>query len=126
MTALTLRVMPWTLSVCKLEAAGLPIWATGSAFLNYAVTGSEVSLVCESALVPEGLTTETGFVALKVDGVLDFSLVGIAAKLTAVMARCQISVLVLSTFDTDYMLLRRERLEEALTALGADGYSIVQ
>jgi uncharacterized protein len=126
MTALTLRVMPWTLSVCKLEAPGLPIWATGSAFLNYAVTGDEVSLVCESALVPEGLTTETGFVALKVDGVLDFSLVGIAAKLTAVMARCKISVLVLSTFDTDYVLLRRERLEEAVAALGADGYTIVQ
>jgi uncharacterized protein len=126
MNALTLRVMPWTLSVCKLVAPGLPIWATGSVFLNYAVTGDEVSLVCESALVPEGLTSETGFVALKVDGVLDFSLVGIAAKLTTVMARCQISVLVLSTFDTDYVLLRRERLEEAVAALGADGYTIVQ
>lgn len=125
MTALTLRVMPWTLSACKLDAPGLPGWALGSGFLNYAVTGEEVSLICDSALVPEGLPVETGFVALKVDGVLDFSLVGIAAKLTAVMARCQISVLVLSTFDTDYVLLRRDRLDEAVTALRADGYAVV-
>jgi uncharacterized protein len=121
--AVTLKTMPWHLSVCKLLVTGLPDWSKHSRFLSYNVTGEEISLVCESECVPDDVTAETEFKCIRVEGILDFSLIGIIAKITNILAQKKISVFVISTFDTDYILVRGTVLLQATNALKDAGYS---
>ena len=122
MSAVNLRVMQWELAVCKLDVAALPAWANGSAFLNFTLTDDEVSLVCEAARVPDTVTAERGWSCIKVDGVLDFSLVGIIARLSQLLAAEAISIFVLSTYNTDYVLVKQDQLTRAKAALVEAGY----
>lgn len=78
----------------------------------------------EEAKVPEGVVAERGWVALRVAGILDFSLVGILASLTAPLAEAGISVFALSTYNTDYLLVRQNFLEQAIAALSAAGHTV--
>lgn len=125
MNPIALKRMPWKLAVCKLAGEALPDWASGSAFVSYTKTADEISLVCEEGCVPEGITAEMGWDSLRVEGVLDFSLVGIIARITAVLAAEQISVFVISTHDTDYLLVKQANTVRALKALEADGYVLL-
>lgn len=108
-----------TFSVCKLAAfEGLdldaPFTFTGS-------TDGERSLVCPTAAVPDGgsivLAREDGWRMLRVRGQLDFALIGILAQITAALAEAGVSVFAVSTFDTDYVLVRETDYATALTAL---------
>ncbi len=121
-----LTVTPWRLAVCRLTAPGLPDWARASRFLTLSVTPTETSLVCEAACVPDGVRSERGWRCLGVDGTLDFALVGIVAGLTTVLADHGISVFVVSTFDTDYVLVKADRLDAATAALAAAGYAVAR
>jgi hypothetical protein len=115
----------WKLAVCKLEANALPLWAQGSEFLSYVKTPEEISLVCEAHLVPKEVNAETGWDCMKVHGVLDFSLIGIIAKITAILAAEAISVFVISTYDTDYLLIKESKTQQATEALEKNGYQFV-
>jgi len=84
----------------------------------------ERSLVCREDLRPPGVRAETGFHALRVVGPLDFSLVGILAGLTGVLAGAEVPVFVISTYDTDHLLVREASLVRALEALRAAGYEV--
>jgi len=84
----------------------------------------ELSVVCREERRPAGAHAETGFRALAVRGPLDFSLVGILAGLCGVLADAAISVFAISTFDTDYLLVRDRDLDAAASALRAAGYQI--
>lgn len=119
MTTVSLRltVMPWRLAVCRLPQSAVPTWAEGSAFLARTVTPTETSLVCEQACVPANVHAERDWGCLMVAGPLDFALVGIVARLTAPLADRSISVFVISTFDTDYLLVKQDRLGDAIDAL---------
>ncbi len=94
------------------------------ALWSLTVTPEEVSLVCDEAAAPSQMRSECGWSALKVAGVLDFSLVGILASLTEVLAQAELSVFALSTFDTDYLLVRTEALPDAVGALRCAGYTV--
>lgn len=87
-------------------------------------TRAEVSVVCTPDAEPEGAQVESGWRALEVAGPLDFGLVGIVAELTAALAQAQISVYVLSTFDTDYLLVRQASLATAVEVLRSAGHAI--
>jgi len=107
------------LAVCRL-APGQPIpaWAAEEkGFLSLTLTAEELSLVCPEARVPAGVRAERGFRALKIRGPLDFNLTGVLSSLLLPLAQRGISVFALSTYDTDYLLVREERLEEALALL---------
>jgi hypothetical protein len=104
-------------AVARLPAdAPIPPWATG-AFLSITRTPDELSIVCDDAAVPADVRAERDFAALRVSGTIDFSVVGLLASLTWVLADAEISVLALSTFDTDYILVRSADLPRARAAL---------
>ena len=83
--------------------------------------------MCEAASVPAGaIEREDGWRAFRIQGVLDFSLVGILAKLTGILARNGIGLFAISTFNTDYVLVKEERFSEALDLLADEGYAIAE
>ena len=116
---LALSVLPDQLAVCRLNAdAQIPEWALNPAVLTSITrTRDELSIVCPQANVPAGIKTETGWKALKVEGPLDFSLTGILASLANPLAEAKISIFAISTFDTDYVLVKEENLAAAVKIL---------
>ena len=122
---LTLEPLDARLSVCKVsDYAGVDVDAP---FVFAGRTDREKSLVCPEALVPEGvLEREDGWRAFRVRGQLDFSLIGILAGITRVLAENGIGVFVLSTFDTDYVLVKDAAFRPALNALASAGYTIAE
>lgn len=116
---LHLEVLPEKFTVCKLkDTADIRL----GEFCFLAGTDRELSLVCPTALVPERTAArEDGWRAFRIAGTLDFALTGILAGITSVLAGREIGVFAVSTFDTDYLLVRADNLERALTALEESG-----
>ncbi len=122
---LTLLLLPDRLAVCQLDPdSPFPDWAQGHHLLTLTRTTDELSIVCENASVPENITAERGWRALKVQGQLNFSLVGIIAALATTLAEAEISIFTLSTFNTDYILLKDHNLSQGLKALRKSGCTI--
>jgi hypothetical protein len=123
--ALTLSLLSDTLAVCRLPAdAPVPAWAWTGEPASVTRTRDELSVVCRAQAVPDGVRAETGWRCLKVQGPLDFGLTGILAALTASLAAAGIPVFALSTFDTDYLLVKAENLDRAMETLRAAGHRI--
>lgn len=121
-----LRRRPEVLAIARLEAAApWPAWALDSPFAALTRTDEELSLVVLAGRVPAGVRCEGPWRALQVMGPLDFALVGILAELTGILARARISLFALSTFDTDYLLVKEDRFEAACGALRAAGHEIL-
>lgn len=111
-------------SVCKLTSVAKVDLEKEFTFLSY--TDDEISLVCKKEFVPKNTTErEDNWSALKICGVLDFSLVGILAKIAGFLAEEKISVFVVSTFNTDYILVKSDRLERAIAVLKENGYEFI-
>ena len=116
-----------TLSVCRLTAdQPWPAPPDDGSLFSVTSTGDERSLVCRADLAPAGARIEAGWRVLTVVGPLDFALVGVMADLTAAVARAGVSVFVLSTFDTDHLLVRIDDLDTADRALTAAGHSVIR
>ena len=119
-----------TFTVCKLNkdsdiSIETKLAMKGICFV--ARTDEEVSLVCESPHVPaHTLEREDGWRAFRITGVLDFSLIGILSKISGILARERIGIFVVSTFNTDYVLVKADHFREALLALEQEGYEILQ
>ena len=119
-----IKPLPYDLTVCKLASekdipAALPFCFT-------AVTDEEISLVCPTAAVPAGATHhEEGWKAFRIAGTLDFSLIGILAAISALLAAQQIGIFAVSTFNTDYILVKERDFDKALTVLAEAGYTVL-
>lgn len=88
-------------------------------------TDEEKSLVCITSEVPENtIQRDDGWRAFRIQGVLDFSLIGILAKIAAVLADNEISIFTVSTYNTDYVLIKKEKYQKALEVLKDSGYKI--
>ena len=87
-------------------------------------TAAEVSVVCDAAGVPDGAAAERGWRALTVEGPLDFALTGVLAALAVPLAAAGVSIFAVSTYDTDHVLVRSERLADAVAALRAAGHTV--
>jgi hypothetical protein len=125
-TKLTLEVLADELAVCRLASdAHVPDWAWSEGFTSVTRTEDELSVVCAAEPVPVDIKHTPGWRALKVRGPLDFSLVGILAGLSNILADAGIPIFAISTYDTDYLLVRREQLDAAAEALKAAGYEVV-
>ena len=118
-TRLRLTVLDDRLAVCRLAPdAALPDWLSWTGGLTVVCrTAEELSLVCPDGELPEGVRAERGWRAFKVEGPLDFALTGILAGLAAPLAEAGISIFAISTFDTDYLLVRAADLERAREVL---------
>ena len=122
---LSLSVLEPRLAVVQLPAGtGMPWWAATSSFLSFTRTADEDSLVCEEARVPQGLTAQRGFRALRVEGTLPFHLTGVLASLTTPLADAAVPVFVVSTYDTDYVLVDESVLPNAIEVLRKAGHTI--
>jgi len=126
MKTLALSVLPYHLAVCRLDRANtVTAWVLELPFWSVTRTADELSLVLPEENVPEDWKNEKGWRALMVRGPLDFSLVGILAALAAALAAAGIPIFALSTFDTDYLLVKEPDLFRAVEVLTASGYEII-
>lgn len=94
-------------------------------FYSICKTSEEMSVVCSSSMVLNSEKSESGWSCIKVLGPLDFSLTGILADISVVLAKAEISIFALSTFDTDYILVKSEKLHVAIQALQHAEYTVV-
>lgn len=124
--SLTLDVLPERFAVVRLAAdAALPKWAQGAgALVSVTRTADELSIVCPEAAVPSDLPAQRGFRGLRVRGPLAFSAVGVLASLAGPLAAAGVSLFALSTYDTDYLLVRAADLERAVAALAGAGHAL--
>ena len=123
---LTLEILSDELAICRLPVdSAVPNWAWTGELTSITCTDDELSLVCAADSVPPDVTSTPGWRALKIRGPLDFSLVGILAGIANVLAAAEISIFAISTYDTDYILVRGDKLESAVAGLEGAGYRVV-
>jgi len=123
MAPLRLTILPEALAVCRLAAGdAFPAWLPPHGFVSVTRTSDELSIVCPQDAVPPGVPCEPGWCALAVAGPLDFGLTGILASIATPLAEAGISIFAISTFDTDYVLVKAERLDDAVEALRRAGH----
>ncbi len=124
---MTLIVQRQSIAVCRLDPAEpLPDWSCRGTFFSLTRTPEELSIVCEEQYVPAMATGERGWRMLKIEGILDFGLVGIVAGVSAVLAAAQLGIFVLSTYNTDYILVKQAGLAKAVEALRSSGYQVIE
>jgi len=122
---LELSLLPGRFAILKLAPdARLPAWAARGSFRSVTRTCDELSIIVEEAHVPAGTQSQSGWRVLRVHGPFVLSEVGVLASLTAPLAETGISVFVVSTFDTDYLLVTGEQLTSAIVALDRAGHSV--
>ncbi len=123
---MNLSLTPDHLTVCQLPAdAALPLWAaTAPGFVSLTRTPEELSLVCREGHAPADVKQEPGWRAFKVEGPLDFGLTGILAAALAPLASAGISIFALSTYNTDYILVKADKVEAATAALRVAGHNV--
>jgi hypothetical protein len=121
---ITLSVLPEFFAVCRLTAdAPAPAWAQAGAFTSITRTRDEVSVVCPQAAVPVDVQFEGGWRCLKVEGPFELNgTVGVLAALAVPLAEAGISIFVVSTYDTDYLLLQDAHLIQAIGVLERSGH----
>jgi hypothetical protein len=125
MKRLRLRVLPGRLAVARLPGtAAVPGWADGPGLVSITRREGELSIVCADARVPADVRAERGWRALEVEGPLDFQELGVMHGLTGPLAGAGVSVLAVSTFDTDVLVVREQTLARAVEALRAAGYAV--
>ena len=120
-----LEVLDMDLTVCTLASA--EDFDPAKDFFFMGRTDREISLVCRKEDVPEKtLEREDGWRGFRIRGVLDFSLIGILARISSLLAEAGISIFALSTYQTDYILVREGDFERALDLLSSQGYTILR
>jgi len=123
MPGLTLQVVAGEFAVCRLAPGEpRPDWAESGVFSSITRTADELSVVCPAAQVPAAVKREAGWRLVKVSGPLDFGMVGVLASLAQPLAAAGISMLAVGTFDTDYVLIKSDRLVAAIQALEMAGH----
>ena len=119
-----LRKLPYKLTVCKIT--NIAEIDTNKDFYFIGKTDEEISLVCVTEEAPTNtIEREDGWRGFRIQGVLDFSLIGILSKISGILAENRIGIFAISTFNTDYILVKEENIERALDVLYKDGYVIV-
>jgi len=126
MSKQTLQLHSTVLSIHSLDVdADIPAALLKLPLFFISKTQDELSIVCPSSFEIESLDTESDWQALEVVGPLGFSLTGIMANISGVLARAKISIFSISTYDTDYILVIKQTASLALNALKKDGYNVV-
>lgn len=122
---MNLKKVPCELSICKLNSiAGIKL---NLDFCFFAKTDDEISLVCKTEDVPfDVITKDDGWCGFYFDETLDFSLIGILSKISAVLAENNIGIFAVSTYNTDYILVKSENFDKAVSVLKSNGYTFVE
>ena len=119
-----LKKLEYDLTVCKVEAI-TDIDMT-KVFFFIGKTDEEMSLVCRTDDAPNNSTVrDDGWKGFRIQGILDFSLIGILSKISGILAENNIGIFAVTTFNTDYILVKAENFEKALSVLSAEGYTVI-
>jgi hypothetical protein len=123
---LPLEVLADTLAICRLPPdASIPAWANSAGrFLTVSRTAEELSITTVQSAVPSGVRCERNYRALRVRGQLPPDLVGILLSMAEPLAEAGVSIFAISTYDTDYVLVKAKDLPAAITALRGAGHQI--
>lgn len=122
---LGLTVLPDRYCICRFEPdISVPDWVYKSSFFSVTRTPDELSVVCAEALVPGDKSSNKGWKCLKVQGPLDLSETGILSSLALPLARAGVSIFAMSTYDTDYLLVKEDSLIKAIESLDSKGYMV--
>src|ERR1700757_4811641 len=126
-----LSLLTPTFAICRLDPQdAIPVWALTGSFFTISKTDEELSIVCEEAAIdPEhGMThikVEPGWRCLKLHGPIPFETTGVIASLTTALANAGISVSAIATYDTDYLFVKSDRLQDAIRALKSAGHEVL-
>jgi hypothetical protein len=122
---LALKAVPGSFAVCRLPAgSGLPEWFRPGPFATVSWTAEELSILCEESQVPEQTQCERGWRCLMLQGPFAFDQTGILLQVLQPLAEARIGIFALSTFDTDYVLVKDHAFEATVQALAASGLRV--
>ena len=112
-------------AVCRLSFdAQLPAWAINHPVFSITRTAEELSILCPAASVPGDAKSEGGWTCLKLEGPFPFTLTGVLASFLSPLAAARISIMAISTFDTDYVFVKEDTLQAAISTLQAAGHQL--
>ncbi len=121
----TLTALPGEYAIAQLPPdAPVPTWALAGGFFSLTRTEGELSVVLEADRVPAGVRAERGWALLQLRGPFDFALTGVLSSVLAPLAQAGVGIFALSTFDTDYLLVKAAQLPDAVTALRGAGHTV--
>ena len=124
--SLDLDVLPGAFAICRWPAGeALPAWVNHGGFVSVTRTPTELSAVCAAEAVPAGTVCEAPWRMFAVRGPIDFALTGVLASLATPLADAAITIFAVSTYDTDYVLVRAADLERAVEVLTKAGHRVV-
>lgn len=125
MAARHLTLLPDTFAICRLDAdTAIPAWAISDSFFSITRTADELSIVCLQSLVPDGIRCKQDWRCFQLAGPIPFTTVGVLASLVQPLAEAGINVFAVSTFDTDYLLVKAANFKGAIDALRQQGFSL--
>jgi uncharacterized protein len=117
-------VLPGKFAICRLHpSVTIPEWATASRIFSVTRTADELSVVCAEDLVPAGIQVEGGWACIRLQGPFPFQITGVLASILDPLAAAKIGIFALSTFDTDYILVKANELRAAEGALNLAGHA---
>lgn len=123
---LTMSLLKNKFGVCRFDPSILiPDWAQKGDFFSITRTSDELSVVCLQDNIPSDIQCEMDWRILKVEGPLDFSLTGILASISKILAQNEISIFAVSTYDTDYILVKEKDLDAAIRSLRNQNYIVI-
>ena len=122
----TIIVYEESFAICRLSSGEqVPSWCADSAFLSVSRSPDELSIVCLQRLVPDGVRCSRDWALMRIDGVLDLQMTGVLSGLLAPLSGAGVNVFTISTYDTDYILVPRSKLEKTRTSLSVEGHHIL-
>ncbi|MEI7990176.1 MAG: ACT domain-containing protein [Chloroflexota bacterium] len=121
----TLTLYPLSMSICRMPPnAPFPQWVKGIQIIFISHTPDELCVICPEVVLPKGIPGERNWRLLRIEAIFDFSEVGVLYTISKAFADANVSILTISTFDTDYFLIRDKDLERALAALYKAGHRV--
>ncbi len=125
MNGLTFQLLSGGYSLCRLAPEEpIPDWVAASPFFSISKSSNELSIVCETQFVPGQVKQHGQWRLLKILEVLDLSLTGITAQFSTALANAAINICVIASYDTDYVMVKEEKLSIAITALENAGFTV--
>jgi hypothetical protein len=123
---LTFEVLPDTYGICRMGTEEtIPVWASRGGFYSITKTADELSVVCVDSDIPDDVLCERAWTAFKIQGILEFGLVGILSEVTTALAKAGLGIFAISTYNTDYILVQEKDYDCAITALSDAGHEII-
>ena len=118
--------MEGSYGICVFESdTPIPDWAVTASLCSITRTDKELTVVCPQNIIPADIKHERDWRCFRIDGSFDLNQIGVISSLAAPLAQAGISIFVVSSYDTDYILVKEQKVEQAVAVLSDNGHSIV-